>query len=62
MTNQNPYLQEVFPQPPLTSFKRQNNLKDKLVRAKVPKEKKMKPKKYLKGMKKCGFSVLHALI
>ena len=55
MTNQNPYLQEVFLQPPLVSFKRQKNLRDKLVRAKVSKDIKMKPKRYLKGMKKCGF-------
>ena len=55
MTNVNPYLQEVFPQPLLVSYKRQKNLKDKLVKAKVAKYIKMKPKRYLKGIKKCGF-------
>ena len=55
MTNQNPYLQDVFLQPPLVSFKRRKNLKDKLVRAKVSKDIKIKTNRSLKGMKKCGF-------
>ena len=50
-----PYLREVFPEPPLTAHKRQTNLKDRLVRAEVPKEKDNKPKRYIKGMKRCGF-------
>ena len=33
---QDPYLKQVFPQPPLVDYKRPANLKDKLVRAKVP--------------------------
>ena len=51
---QDPYLHEVFPEPPLTAYKRQRNLKDRLVRAKVPKEKPNKPNRILKGMTKCG--------
>ena len=51
---QDPYLHEVFPEPPLTAYKRQRNVKDRLVRAKVPKEKPNKPTRILKGKKKCG--------
>ena len=46
---QNPYLQEVFPEPPLTAYKGKKNLK-------VPKEKDNKPKRYVKGMKSADSS------
>ena len=36
MTFMDAYMKEVFPEPPLTAFKRQNNLRDILVRARVP--------------------------
>ena len=54
MVAQDSYLAEAFPQPPLTAFKRQKNLRDFLVRAKVPKSPKTHPQRQLKGMKKCG--------
>ena len=54
MVGQDSYLAEVFPDPPLTAFKRQKNLKDYLVRAKVPKLPSIYPKRHIKGMKKCG--------
>ena len=50
---QDPYLAEVFPQPPLVAYKRPANIKDKLVRAKVPDRAPPRPKRILNGMKKC---------
>ena len=35
MTNQDQHLKEVFPEPPMTAYKRQANLRQYLVRAKV---------------------------
>ena len=51
MTNDQ-YMAEVFPQPPLTAFRRQNNLKDLLIRAKVPGDR--RPHRLQNGMTKCG--------
>ena len=53
MVNLDCYLGEVFPEPPLTAYKRQKNIRDFLVKAKVYERKKC-PKRFLKGMKKCG--------
>jgi hypothetical protein len=36
MVSQDPYLTEVFVQPPLTAYRRQRNIRDHLIRAKVP--------------------------
>ena len=55
---QDPYLHKVFQEPPLTAYEKQRNLKDRLVRAKVPKEKPNKPTRILKGMKKCGLQCI----
>ena len=33
---QDPYLSQVFPQPPLVAYKRPANLRDKLIGVKVP--------------------------
>ena len=49
-------MQEVFPEPPLVAFKRQKNVKDYVIRAKVPPPTNLRPKRILKGMKKCGKS------
>ena len=54
MIHQDPYLAEVFPQPPLTAFKRQNNIKDYIIRAKVPKPLKNRSERNIKGMFRCG--------
>ena len=48
------YLGEVFKQPPLTAFRRQNNLRDMLVKSKVPPPPPLHPSRQLKGMSKCG--------
>ena len=53
MVKQSNYMQEVFPAPTLVAFKRQKNVKESLVRAKVA-PKTTRPKQILRGMKKCG--------
>ena len=54
MVSRDSYLKEVFPKPPLTGFKRQRNLRDYLIRAKIPEETRKYPKRHQKGMKKCN--------
>ena len=54
MTSQNKYLAEVFPRPPLTAFKRQANIRNILIRAKVAGPPRVHKERMLKGMTKCG--------
>ena len=54
MTSQDQYLKEVSPQPPLTAHKIQPNLRQLLVRAKMADHSKQRPRREVKGMKKCG--------
>ena len=56
MTSHDSYLQQVFKEPPLIAFKRQNNIRNFLVRAKVPNKTSSYPKRFLKGMKRCRTS------
>ena len=44
---QDPYLEEVFPLPPLVAYKRQPNIKDKLIRAKIPDKADQRPKRQI---------------
>ena len=53
MTSQDKYLKEVFPRPPLTAFRRENNLRSLLIRAKIPQERKKYPERKVRGMQKC---------
>ena len=53
MTVQDPYLKEVFCEPPLVAYKRQQNIKDKVIRAQIP-PKQTRNKRIIPGMKKCG--------
>ena len=53
MVSRDAHLQKVFPQPPLTAFKRQRNLKDLLIRAKIPPTPKRNQERSTKGMKMC---------
>ena len=53
MTTINPELKETFPLPPLVAYKRPANLREKLIRAKVPKPVPSRPKRTFKGMIKC---------
>ena len=46
------YLKDVFPLPPLVAYKRQKNIKESIIRAKVAPEIN-RPKRINKGMKKC---------
>ena len=52
MTYQDQYVAEVFPQPPLTAFRRQKHLNDLLIKARVPENN--RPKGLQNGMTKCG--------
>ena len=54
MKKQDPYLSEVFPEPPLIAYKRQKNIKDYMIRAKVAPESITRPKRLITGMKNCG--------
>ena len=54
MIIQDQYLKEVFELPPLTAFKRQRNIKDNIIRAKVAPPTKERPLRENCGMKKCG--------
>ena len=54
MINNNQYMKDVFPEPPLIAHKKNKNIKDLLVRAKLPKFESDKPKRLVTGMKKCG--------
>ena len=54
MTFQSKYLKYVFPEPPLTAFKRQNNIRGMVIKAKVPEPVKLHESRQLNGMKKCG--------
>ena len=51
---QDPRLKEVFPKPPLVAYKRPKNIRDKIIRSKVPPLPSSRPKWELKGMKKCN--------
>ena len=49
-----PHLAETFPSPPLVAYRRPPNIRDKLVRSKVPPPPPLRPKRELPGMKKCN--------
>ena len=51
---QDPRLKEIFPVPPLVAYKRPPNIKDKLIRSKVPPANNPRPKRKVPGMKKCN--------
>ena len=51
---QDPYLADIFLLPPLVAYRRPPNLKDKLIRAKVPEPAPSRPKRIQAGMKKCN--------
>ena len=48
-----PDMAEVFPDPPMVAYKRPSNIKDKLVKARVPPPVSNRPKRNLPGMSKC---------
>ena len=54
MTSRDKHLAEVFPRPPLIAFKRQQNIRQHIIRAKVQTQQRQQRK--VKGMKKCNKS------
>ena len=54
MVSQNNYLAECFTAPPLIAFKRQRNMRESLIRAKVPPPPELRPKRKIKGVIKYG--------
>ena len=44
----------MFKEPPITAFRRQQNIKNHIIRAKVARPIRPYPKSYQMGMKKCG--------
>ena len=54
MTNQDQLMKEVFPEPPLIAYKRQRNLGDSLIRAKVQPTPLRQSGRMLRGMTNCG--------
>ena len=51
MVSEDEYLYSVFPEPPLVSYKRQKNIRESIIRARVTPE---RQPRLLRGMKKCG--------
>ena len=54
MICQDPYLKTVFELPPLTAYKRQRNIRDNIIRAKVAPAPTERPIRDNSGIKKCG--------
>ena len=48
------HLKETFPLPPLVAYKRLPNIKDKLIRSKVPKSTNQRPRRLVPGMSRCN--------
>ena len=48
-----PYLKKVFPEPPIVANKRTKNIKDFIIRAKIPEKSDQRPKRQAPGMKMC---------
>ena len=57
MVLQDKYLETVFPEPPLVAFKRQKNIRETLIRAKLAPPN-TREKRNLNGMKKCGKCII----
>ena len=49
-----PRLKEIFPVPPMVAYKRPKNIRDTLIRSKVPQATHTRPKRKIAGMKKCN--------
>ena len=53
MVKSDSHLAETFPLPPLTAYRRPANIRNKLIRSKIPLEQ-TREKRTLPGMKRCG--------
>ena len=58
MVKADPHLAETFPLPPLTAYRRPANIRDKLIRSKIPQEQ-TRERRNLPGMKTCGKNLCH---
>ena len=54
MVSQDQYLAECFQNPPIIAFKKQQNLREHIIRAKLPPPLKIHEKRKMRGMTKCG--------
>ena len=54
MANQDSHVKSVFKEPPLIAYQKNLNMRSYLIWAKLADKKSNYPKRYLKGMKKCG--------
>ena len=61
MVSQDKHLENIFPQPPLVAFKRQKNIRETLVKAKVA-PLNTREKQSVNGMKKCGHCIICSYI
>ena len=48
---EDPWMKEVFQNPPMVTYRRPPNLKDKLIRDGIPDRPRMRPKRPILGMK-----------
>ena len=58
MTSLDPYLKEVYPEAPLVAYRRPKNIREHLIRAKLPPKNRSNPDRQLKGKKRCKKSCL----
>ena len=49
-----PYLADCFPEPALIAYKRPTNIREKLIRSKIPPPPSRRPKREITGMRKCN--------
>ena len=47
---------EVFQNPPMVTYRRAPNLRDKLIRTRIPDPPRMRSKRLIPGMKPCGLN------
>ena len=58
--SKDPYLQQVFSEPPRIAYKRPKNIKELIIRARVPPEAPVRPKRKIPGITKCkGAQLVH---
>ena len=54
LVSQDKHMETVFPEAPLVAFRRQRNIREEIIRAKVAPKMQTREKRILNGMKKCG--------
>ena len=56
MISQDSHLKQCFPKPPLTAYKRQSNIRNFLIKSKIPPPPELYPRRNLRGTKRCSKS------